>query len=709
MIEPGTSDASFAYAQPAGLLSSKLAIGRLVTSVRRNKSVLLALAVPAAVLLFLFVTLSGGSEVGRSGGKSAAQQQRPPPPTTTAPATDATAQLPEQLLRREQELEAQLDALASRIDELEKLKVKFVATLNELEDRKAKAQGAKQSDAMSQAPARARIDGQVPAANGDDEPPAVLQRPNPSSGDQTRQTPDDTASHMHTGTWRSGWDHQAHERGKLMEPSQDATTASRAKKPGKKSPGAPAGSGNGGGRKIEPQKYPFPDPGNLDDVTAPEDRATAVRNAMVHAWGGYKQHAWGRDELKPQSRTGHDWAPGGAGFTIIDALDTLWLMELKDEFYEGVDWIRKNLNFDKSTDISFFETTIRCLAGLLSAYEFSGEEILLQHADDLGTRLLRAFDTPSGIPQGTVNLHTGASRNAGWTGGASILAEFGTVQLEFRSLAHHTGKQVFREKVDHVMDIVYNNRPGDGLYPIYMNPTSGTFQGGPVTFGALGDSFYEYLLKQYIHLGRKEERYRQMYEEVVKGVMSQLIKKSPDGLTYIAERHGAVNDKMDHLACFVPGMMALGADLGTRYEEEMQVARELARTCHEMYARYPSGLAPELVHFRPNMQAGADFYILRPEAVEAFFYMWRLTGDEVFREYSWDVFKALEKHCRVPSGGYAGVRNVNAVSPPQDDLMQSFFLAETLKYIYLTFAPEETLDLEEYVFNTEAHPLRIIG
>lgn len=447
---------------------------------------------------------------------------------------------------------------------------------------------------------------------------------------------------------------------------------------------------------------------DLEQMSTAVERALAVKRAMLHAWQGYKSFAWGRDELKPASRDGHDWLPGGAGMTIVDGLDTLWLMDLKDEFYDGVGWLKQHLSFNKNADISFFETTIRALGGLLSAYELSGEPSLLKHAEDLGRRLLPAFATPAGIPYGTINLASGGGRNAGWTGGASILAEIGTVQLEFRKLSQLTGNPEFAEKADRVTEVLFRNRPSDGLYPIYVNPTSGTFQGSQITLGALGDSFYEYLIKQYVMSGRTDARAKQMYDESARGILSRLIKTSPDGLTYVAEMNGgAINDKMDHLACFVAGMFVLSAE-GPDAEQHLQVAKELTRTCHEMYARQPSGLAPELVYFRPDMQRGADFYILRPETVEAFFYLWRATGDEMYRDWAWDVFKSLEKYCRVDQGGYAGVRNVATVPPPQDDLMQSFFLAETLKYLYLTFMPEDLLDLEEWVFNTEAHPLRVM-
>jgi hypothetical protein len=167
--------------------------------------------------------------------------------------------------------------------------------------------------------------------------------------------------------------------------------------------------------------------------------------------------------------------------------------------------------------------------------------------------------------------------------------------------------------------------------------------------------------------------------------------------------------KMDHLACFVPGMLVLGAqgDVAERY---LALAKDLSDTCVQMYAGTATGLSPELVNFRD----GRDMFtndrsahnLLRPEAVESLFYLYRRTGDEVYRRQGWAIFEAFEKHCRLP-GGYAGVRDVRVVPAVNDDTQQSFFLAETLKYLYLLFSDSATVDLEQWVFNTEAHPLRV--
>jgi len=128
-----------------------------------------------------------------------------------------------------------------------------------------------------------------------------------------------------------------------------------------------------------------------------------------------------------------------------------------------------------------------------------------------------------------------------------------------------------------------------------------------------------------------------------------------------------------------------------------------------MYARQKSGVSPEFVTFegQQDFVNGNGFYILRPETMESLFYMWRVTKDVKWRNYGWAIFRAIERWCTVESGGYSGLTDVNVAKPVKDNLMQSFWMAETLKYAYLLFADDSVLDLSDWVLNTEAHPLRI--
>jgi mannosyl-oligosaccharide alpha-1,2-mannosidase len=127
-------------------------------------------------------------------------------------------------------------------------------------------------------------------------------------------------------------------------------------------------------------------------------RLQAVRDSFAYTWRGYRQHAWLKDELKPLTGGSRD-SFGNWSATLVDSLDTLWIMGFEDEFEEAVAAIGE-IDFETSTSkiISVFETTIRYLGGLISAYDLSGRPLLLEKALELGNMLYAAFDTPNRMP-----------------------------------------------------------------------------------------------------------------------------------------------------------------------------------------------------------------------------------------------------------------------------------------------------------------------
>ncbi|KAG7626047.1 putative mannosyl-oligosaccharide 1,2-alpha-mannosidase [Arabidopsis thaliana] len=440
-------------------------------------------------------------------------------------------------------------------------------------------------------------------------------------------------------------------------------------------------------------------------------RMQRVKEAMVHAWSSYEKYAWGQDELQPQTKDGVD-SFGGLGATMIDALDTLYIMGLDEQFQKAREWVASSLDFDKDYAASMFETTIRVVGGLLSAYDLSGDKIFLEKAMDIADRLLPAWDTQSGIPYNIINLKHGNAHNPTWAGGDSILADSGTEQLEFIALSQRTGDPKYQQKVEKVISVLNKNFPADGLLPIYINPDTANPSQSTITFGAMGDSFYEYLLKVWV-FGNKTsavKHYRDMWEKSMNGLLSLVKKSTPSSFTYICEKSGnSLIDKMDELACFAPGMLALGASGYSDPAEGkkfLTLAEELAWTCYNFYQSTPTKLAGENYFFNSgsDMSVGTSWNILRPETVESLFYLWRLTGNKTYQEWGWNIFEAFEKNSRIESG-YVGLKDVN--TGVKDNKMQSFFLAETLKYLYLLFSPTTVIPLDEWVFNTEAHPLKI--
>ncbi|XP_074473105.1 endoplasmic reticulum mannosyl-oligosaccharide 1,2-alpha-mannosidase [Sebastes fasciatus] len=464
-------------------------------------------------------------------------------------------------------------------------------------------------------------------------------------------------------------------------------------------------------------------PADPADTVPPEvptetvDRLEAVRDAFRHAWKGYKDYAWGHDELKPISKTFGEWF--GLGLTLIDSLDTMWILGLKEEFAEARDWVEKELTFDKNVDVNLFETTIRVLGGLLSTYHLSGDQLFLEKAKDLGARLMPAFKTPSKIPFSDVNIGKGTAHPPRWTSD-STLAEVTSIQLEFRELSRLTQDPQYQEVVNEVMKQVHK-LPGkhDGLVPMFINTNSGQFtHKGVFTLGARADSYYEYLLKQWIQGGKMEDDLLEDYLQAVDGVRKHLVRRTgPSRLTFVGElSHTRFNPKMDHLVCFLPGTLALGAHNGLP-GDHMDLAVQLIETCHQMYKRMETGLSPEIVHFNLISSDGNDLVVkpadrhnlLRPETVESLFYMYRFTKDTKYRDWGWDILHSFNNYTKVPGGGYTSINNVrDPVNPGPRDKMESFFLGETLKYLYLLFSDDmELLSLDKYVFNTEAHALPI--
>lgn len=467
---------------------------------------------------------------------------------------------------------------------------------------------------------------------------------------------------------------------------------------------------------------------NIDQIHSPpregvkfsgptNERQSAIVAAFKHAWKGYKKYAWGHDHLKPISGTFQDWFH--LGLSIVDALDTIYIMGLTEEFAEAREWVATSLHFDVNRDVNLFEVTIRVLGSLLSSYHLSGDKMFLDKAVDLGTRLLPCFNSDSGVPYSDVNLATRKAHSPKWSPDSST-SEVTTIQLEFRDLSRCTGDPKFEESAAKVSFHVHGLEKSDGLVPIFINANTGNFRSySTITLGARGDSYYEYLLKQWIQTGQTMDYLRDDFIEAMLGVVKLLTRRtSQNKYLFIGELLAGGRDfkpKMDHLTCYLPGTLALGVRYGLP-QEHMQLAEDLMVTCYQMYAQQPTFLAPEITYF--NIQEGTtgDIYVktndahnlLRPEFVESLWYMYLVTGNQTYQDWGWQIFQAFEKYTKV-TNGYTSINNVrNPLSTRPRDMMESFFLSETLKYLYLLFSDDpHLLSLDKYVLNSEAHPLPI--
>ncbi|KAK0425471.1 hypothetical protein QR680_009221 [Steinernema hermaphroditum] len=460
---------------------------------------------------------------------------------------------------------------------------------------------------------------------------------------------------------------------------------------------------------------------NLSGISENADRRDFIKKMMKFAWDNYKRYAWGANELKPISKSGHSasiFGSGDTGASIIDSLDTLHIMGLNDEYEDARQWISLNLDFSATKgELSVFETNIRFIGGLLAAFALTNDTMYVEKARAIADLLLPAFDTPTGIPFALVNVQRKTANNWNWAnGGASILSEFGSLQLEFDYLSNLTQNPVYSDKVARVREVLQSINKPDGLYPNYLNPRTGKWGQNHVSVGALGDSFYEYLLKAWLISDKRDVQAKEMYDAATDALEKKLLFKSEQNqLWYFAEKKGArIEHKMDHLACFIVGMFALQSKNEpdyTRSKHFLELAENLAHTCHESYIRTDTHIGPESFRFTRDAEAVAindreKYYILRPEVIEGWFYLWRITGDVKYREWCWDAAVSIERYCRT-DGGYSGIRNVYTRSISHDDVQQSFIFAETFKYLYLVFSEDSAVPLDQWVFNTEAHPFPV--
>ena len=429
--------------------------------------------------------------------------------------------------------------------------------------------------------------------------------------------------------------------------------------------------------------------------------AQEVKTEFLHAWNGYKKHAWGNDDLKPLSKSYHNWYAEPLLMSPVDALDTMYIMGFKDEADRTRDYVAKNLKIDKDIYVQNFEITIRLLGGLLSAYQITGDKRLLTTAEDLGTRLLPVFDSPTGLPYKNVNLRTGKTR-----GEISNPAETGTLMIEFGTLAKLTGKPVFYEKAKRALVETYKRRSPLGLVGTRINVETGQWTITGSHLSAEIDSYYEYLLKCSILFDDTD--CRTMWEDSISKINTYLADEGRDmsaknvnGPVKLGELwygHADMNTgertktTTGALDAFFPAVLALDGDLNR--------AKALQESMFKMWNVH--GIEPEVYNYRTGQVEHAG-YPLRPEIVESTYYLYQLTKDPKYLQMGEKMWRDFVKYCRTDVG-YAHLKSV--VTKEKSDAMQSFLFAETFKYFYLLFAPDKTLDFRNVVFNTEAHPIR---
>ena len=454
----------------------------------------------------------------------------------------------------------------------------------------------------------------------------------------------------------------------------------------------------------------------------PRSYADRVVDTTALNFGAYWQACQGHDEYEPLSNKCDDWI--GFGATAIDSLDTLYLMGLSRQYDQVRKWAL-NLTFKKTIqpgvqEVSVFETVIRVLGGLNSAFAMSNDQVWLSRAQELGDLLLPAFQGRTGCPETFFNPVTRQGHGfRHMPMNSTGTADAGSLQLEFRTLSAYSGNPQYAEAVDRCQRMLIDHIPDNVVVPATFDLLSGRFMGSTQSIGANVDSFIEMLLKTWLAFGKRDDALVNAFEKQVDSILTNLT-RFERGTYIVGEResfrHGKPDARMEHLTCFFPGVLALAAKHGlgggVNGEGEkayMTWARRLGRTCFNMTRSTPEGLAPEVsyVAVDGSMQPAVEISYLRPEIIESLYVLYEVTNEQIWRRMGELMWDSIEKNAMLESGRLVSMKSLGYTSVQPFGKLHSFVLAETLKYFYLLFSDVKKIDLAEVVFNTEAHPVPI--
>ncbi|KAJ6595756.1 seven-hairpin glycosidase [Mycena vulgaris] len=458
------------------------------------------------------------------------------------------------------------------------------------------------------------------------------------------------------------------------------------------------------------------------------NRRDDAEKLFVTSYNAYKEFAFGHDDLSPVSKSFSD-GRNGWGASLVDAMPTMFIMGLEDLFEEAVNF-SSNIDFSKSQTsdtVSLFETTIRYVGGLLSAYELSGEKYpdLVTKAKEVADKMAFGWVGTNDVPFGFMDFSTNTP-----TISTSNIAEAGTLSLEWFTLSKHTNNATYADltakSVKHIANLP---APLPGLAAQGIDPATGNAVGGYVTWGGGSDSYFEYLIKYARLTNTDDSIYIDTWKTAVDSSIATLLRTSTVGdHLYLADFDSSrrIRHVGSHLACFHAGNWLLGGKL-LGNQTIIDIALELNEGCWNTYASTATGIGPEAFAFVSsdgNFTGGngisasqltfynqhgfyitSSDYIMRPEVLESNFHAWRVTGDTKYLDRAAAAIDSFNKF--LPATVAFGMLNdVNDVDGGLIDDMQSFWFAETLKYLYLIFDDPEHISLDDYVFNTECQPFK---
>ncbi|KAF0762563.1 hypothetical protein AaE_003292 [Aphanomyces astaci] len=427
-----------------------------------------------------------------------------------------------------------------------------------------------------------------------------------------------------------------------------------------------------------------------------------AKEMFFHGYNSYMTHAYPWDELKPLSCEGRRWdrkergdlddALGGFALTLIDSLSMLALVDAV-EFEAAVTRVIHTVSFDRDVTVSVFESTIRVIGGLLSAHmlatsgavgtmhlAYQGE--LLDLAVDLGTRLLPAFNTKTGLPVHRVNLKHGMMRNAP---ALTCPAAAGSLLLEFSVLSRLSNIPDFEEVARDAVLGLWDRRSDLNLLGSTINVNTGDWVHTHTGIGAGLDSFYEYLLKYYILSGDSD--FLDMFNKSYVSIETHLLHRDGYHREVDMSLGHIYSNRVSALQAFWPGLQVLAGDLSAA-----------VRSHHQLFDLWNEfGALPELYDRsgKGSVIHWAQHYPLRPELAESTYHLYAATKDEKYLKIGRKLLQDIEDTSRV-SCGYAAVGNVH---DKRLELLDSFFLSETVKYLYLLFSNDTSVLIPKHATN----------
>ncbi|CAN5356121.1 hypothetical protein BH09PSE4_BH09PSE4_15820 [soil metagenome] len=420
--------------------------------------------------------------------------------------------------------------------------------------------------------------------------------------------------------------------------------------------------------------------------------AADVRAEMKWAWGEYRKYAWGQDEMRPVSATGQSFLIEGqtVGLSIVEALDTLWLMGLDAELEDGVRWIKQHLTFDLDGDAQLFEASIRLVGGLLSGHLATGEARLLELAHDLATRMMPGFDTPTGMPMRYVHLRTGATRDA-----ISFPAEIGGFSPEYATLSRLTGEKRFTEAANRAMLSLYERRSKIDLIADKIDVTTGAWASRRATIGPPTDSYFEYLWDIWRLTG--DVRFRDAYRTCTAAILRHMPVRQGGRLWFTSvdfETGARISNRQSELSAFYAGLLGESGD----------VAAARGNMAAWKAAQDRFGVLPEAFD-ADNWAILAKTNALRPEVADAAFNLWLGDRGSEWRQIVRTHYLTMKARNRAPHG-YSGLSDVSASPPAFDDACPGYWWSEQMKYYYLAFADCPRFDYRDNYLSTEGNVLK---